>query len=178
MSFEFLSEMLDHSVSETRDPSLTIDYRWGQFKWGHMDLDCCFVWFVLIFICLMLPFTLFVAYFWAFYTFWFTMFHVPDPDQKSTLKANHQPPTYHKRHREGQAERQREGKREILWKVTGGLSLVIFLFYLVVVMLLVAQDLHAMVSQQPRLTPLLHTSPHNLHLILSGMFPVILHLKK
>ena len=24
MSFEFLSEMLDHSVSETRDPSLTI----------------------------------------------------------------------------------------------------------------------------------------------------------
>ena len=27
MSFEFLSEMLDHSVSETRDPSLTIVLR-------------------------------------------------------------------------------------------------------------------------------------------------------
>ena len=37
------------------------------------------------------------------------MFHVPD--QKTTLKAYHQPPTYHKRHREGKAERQIEEKR-------------------------------------------------------------------
>ena len=29
MSFEFLSEMLDHSVSETRDPSLTIVTKFG-----------------------------------------------------------------------------------------------------------------------------------------------------
>ena len=35
MSFEFLSEMFDHSVSETRDPSLTIFCK-KKFKTGKV----------------------------------------------------------------------------------------------------------------------------------------------
>ena len=44
---------------------------------------------------------------------------------------------------------------------------------LVVVILLVAQALHAMVEQHGRLTPLLHTSKHKRHWILSGTLGLV-----
>ena len=60
-----------------------------------------FFWFILIFIRLMLPFTLLEAYFWAFYAFFLSGLQCSMSQTQTRLlllyMPTHQPPPYHKR---------------------------------------------------------------------------------